>query len=90
MSDSTRNNSVGCLAGGLAFLIVWIPGAAAYYLALKSEVLMGWFIARFQGVMALAVGVTVVLGSFWGLVGLFKIVRAGLLALMAGESRRSD
>lgn len=89
MSGNTLNShgqaSLGCLATGLAFVMVWIPGAILFYATVSSETVMWWFIGRFQGVVALAVGVAGVLVYFWGLVGLFKIVRAGLRAILAGE-----
>lgn len=89
MSGNTSNSNsqagLGCLATGLAFVIVWVPGAFLFYAAVNSEAVMWWFIGRFQGVVALAVGVAGVLGYFWGLVGIFKIVRAGHWAVLGGE-----
>ncbi|WP_038160110.1 hypothetical protein [Verrucomicrobium sp. BvORR106] len=91
MSGNTLNSngqaSLGCLATGLAFVLVWLPGAILFYATVSSEAVMWWFIGRFQGVMALAVGVAVVLGYFWGLVGVFKIVKAGLRAVLGGEMK---
>ena len=89
MSGPTPNSNgqagAGCLATGLAFVMVWVPGAILFYAAVSSETVMWWFIGRFQGVAALAVGVAGVLLYFWGLVGLFKIIRAGLRAVASAS-----
>jgi hypothetical protein len=87
MSDSTRGFSLGCFASGLAFLIVLVPGVTAYYLILTSETAMWWFIGRFQGVTAIVVIVGGSLAYCWGLVGFFKIVRAGLRAMFAESEK---
>jgi hypothetical protein len=61
--------------------------AILFYATVSSETVVWWFIGRFQGVVALAVGVAGVLAYFWGLVGLFKIVRAGLVAVIMNTKR---
>lgn len=84
-SNSNGQTGLGCLATVIAFVMVRVPGAILFYAAVSSETVMWWFIGRFQGVVALAVGVAAVLVYFWRLVGLFKIVRAGLRTILGGE-----
>jgi hypothetical protein len=54
---------------------------------INSETAVWWFVARFDGPVALLIGVGGILALYWGMMGLSKVVRAGFMAIFPGNQK---